>query len=68
MADCFKIGLTVLIAITCLIRFVCSVVSPLQFRDNMVFFLVLIVFLAIEELSFFIRNSFVNNILTIVSL
>ncbi|MDC1384751.1 hypothetical protein N8329_02090 [Crocinitomicaceae bacterium] len=59
MADGFKIGFTVLFAITGLIRFVCSVVSPEQFKDNMAF-LVFIIFLAIEGLSFFVGNSLKN--------
>ena len=59
MADGFKISFTVLFAITGLIRFVCSVVSPEQFKNNMVF-LVFIVFLAIEGLSFFVGNSLKN--------
>ena len=59
MADGFKIGFTVVFAITGLIRFVCSVVSPEQFKDNMAF-LVFIIFLAIEGLSFFVGNSLKN--------
>ena len=59
MADGFKIGFTVLFAITGLIRFVCSVVSPEQFKDNMAF-LVFIIFLAIEGFSFFVGNSLKN--------
>ena len=59
MADGFKIGFTVLFAITGLIRFVCSVVSPEQFKDNMAF-LVFIIILAIEGLSFFVGNSLKN--------
>jgi hypothetical protein len=59
MADGFKIGFTVLFAITGLIRFVCSVVSPEQFKDNMAF-LVFIIFLAIEGLSFFVGYSLKN--------
>jgi hypothetical protein len=59
MADGFKIGFTVLFAITGLIRFICSVVSPEQFKDNMAF-LIFIIFLAIEGLSFFVGSSLKN--------
>lgn len=59
MADGFKIGFTVLFAITGLIRFVCSVVSPEQLKDNIAF-LVFIIFLAIEGLSFFLGYNLKN--------
>jgi hypothetical protein len=59
MADGFKIGFTVLFAITGLIRFVCSVFSPEQFKDSMAF-LVFIIILAIEGLSFFVGYSLKN--------
>ena len=56
MADGFKIGFTVLFAITGLIRLVCSAVSPEQFTDNIAF-LVFIIFLALEGLCFFVGKS-----------
>jgi hypothetical protein len=59
MADGFKIGFTVVFAITGLIRFICSVVLLEQFKDNTAF-LVFIIFLAIEGLSFFVGNSMNN--------
>jgi len=59
IADGFKIGFTIFFAITGLIRFICSVVSPEQFKDNMAF-LIFIIFLAIEGLSFFVGNSLKN--------
>ena len=59
MVDGFQIGFTVLFAITGLIRFVCSVVSLEQFKDNMAF-LVFIIFLAIEGLIFFVGSSLKN--------
>ena len=55
-ADGFKIGFTVLFAITGLIRLVCSAVSPEQFADNIAF-LVFIIFLALEGLCFFVGKS-----------
>lgn len=60
MADGFKIGFTLLFAITGLVRFICSIVSPEQFKDNMAF-LVFIIFLSIEGLSFFVGSSLKNN-------
>jgi hypothetical protein len=59
MADGFKIGFTVVFGITGLIRFICSVVSLEQFKDNTAF-LVFIIFLAIEGLIFFVGNSLKN--------
>lgn len=59
MADGFKIGFTVVFAITGLVRFICSVVSSDQFKDNMAF-LVFIIFLAFEGLIFFVGHSLKN--------
>ena len=59
MADGFKIGFTVVFAITGLIRFICAVVSTDQFKDNMAF-LVFIIFLAIEGLIFFVGFNLKN--------
>ena len=67
MADGFKIGFTVLFAITGLLRFICSVVSLEEFKDNMAFLVFIIflaieslIFLAIESLIFFIGSSLKN--------
>jgi hypothetical protein len=59
IADGFKIGFTIFFAITGLIRFICSVVSPEQFKDNMAI-LIFIIFLAIEGISFFVGNTLKN--------
>ena len=59
MADGFKIGFTVLFALSGLIRFICSVVSPEQFKNNLAL-LVFIIFLSIEFLVFFVGNNLKN--------
>jgi hypothetical protein len=59
MADGFKIGFTVLFAVSGLIRFICSVVSPEQFKNNLAL-LVFIIFLSIEFLVFFVGNNLKN--------
>lgn len=59
-ADGFKIGFTVLFAITGLIRFVCSILSPEHFLDNIAF-LTFIIFLAIEGICFFVGKSLKDN-------
>jgi hypothetical protein len=59
MADGFKIGFTVVFAITGVIRFICSVVSPEQFTNNIPL-LVFIVFFSVECLMFFVGNNLKN--------
>ena len=59
MVDGFKIGFTVLFAITGLVRFICSVVSPEQLKDNLTF-LVFIIFLSIEGICFFVGYNLKN--------
>lgn len=59
MADGFKIGVTVLFAISGLVRFVCSVVSPEQFKNN-VALLVFVIIFSMECLVFFVGNNLKN--------
>lgn len=56
MPDGFKIGLTILFAITGLIRFVCSVISPDYFKNNLSL-LVFVVFLSGEFLMLFVGKN-----------
>jgi len=59
MADGFKIGFTVLFSVTGLVRFICAVVSPEQFKDNFSV-LVFLIFFALEGACLIIGNSMKN--------
>lgn len=59
MADGFKMGFTILFAITGFIRFICAVIMPEQLNDNLPL-LFFIIFFAIEGFSFFIGNILKN--------
>lgn len=59
MADGFKIGFTFFFALTGLIRLICSITSPEQFKDNIAL-LVFIIFLSIEILSVIVGSSLKN--------
>ena len=57
--DGFKIGFTMMFAITGLIRLICAIVSAEQFKDNFAF-LIFIILLAVEGLCFFVANGIKN--------
>jgi hypothetical protein len=59
MSDGFKIGFTLLFAITGLLRFICAIVSPDQVKDNFTF-LLFIILVSLEALCLLVGNSLKN--------
>jgi len=58
-ADGFKIGFTLLFAITGLIRFICAVSSSSEFKNNYAV-LIFIIFLCIECVLIFVNHAIRN--------
>jgi CDP-diglyceride synthetase len=59
MSDGFKIGFTLLFAITGLLRFIFALLSPDQIKDNFLF-LLFIILVAVEAFCLFVGNSLKN--------
>lgn len=59
IADGFKIGFTLLFALTGLIRFICCVITSEQIKNNIAL-LVFVVFFACELMALFVANSLRN--------